>query len=298
MQVYAKLLTHWKTCKLRDKLTLKGNYEAVGLIVSLWLWAAQNASDGNITNYSARDIADGIGYKKPAGKLLEALLECKLIDKGEDGTRIHDWEEHAALLMDAESQQRENTRKRVQRHRERIKQRQQEERNVTPDTSCNGECNVTVTQSNAPSYPILSYPNLSYPILSNNSTGAAGDNRAGEKAASDSELASIGIRLGEYPPIHPDRVRWVRSVTQMLFNKYRRGATPQPWDRRKVFELAINPEMVDILDYAFEQAAISGKTEDWRYIEGIMIRLNARGVRTVAEARAFDAERPDLEGDV
>jgi len=292
VQVYAKLLTHWKTCKLRDELALKGNYEAVGLIVSLWLWAAQNASDGNITNYSARDIADGIGYKKPAGKLMDAFVKCKLIDKGEDGSRIHDWEEHAALLMDAESQQRENTRKRVQRHRERIKQRQQEERNKLPNEACNDDCNVTVTQGNAPSYPILSFP-----ILSNTFTGAAGDNRARETATVE-ELLSIGIKPGEFPPIHPDRVRWVQAITVRLFDKYRNCATPGPWDCRKVFELAYTPEKADVLDYAFEQAAISGKTEDWRYIEGIMNRLNLRGISTVAEARAFDAERPDLEGDV
>lgn len=296
VQVYAKLLTHWKTCKLRDELALRGNYEAVGLIVSLWLWAAQNASDGNITNYSARDIADGIGYKKPAGKLMDALVKCKLIDKSEEGTRIHDWEEHAALLMDAASQQRENTRKRVQRHRERIKQRQQEERNEHPDEPCNGECNVTVTQGNAPSYPILSYPNLSSPILTNNSTGAAGD-FARVRAATDSELASIGIKPGEYHGLTNDLVEAVRQTTVALFNEYKCGV-PQLWDYRQVFRnFGAHGERAALLPYAFEKAAVSGKLGDWRYVDGIMDQLFARGIETVEQARRWDEERPDIYGE-
>lgn len=127
------------------------------------------------------------------------------------------------------------------------------------------------------------------------SLSTAGGDRARASEASEEELLSIGIKPGEYPPIHPDRVRWVRAIAIRLFDKYRNCATPGPWDCRKVFDLAYTPDMADVLDYAFEQAAIAGKVEDWRYIEGIMLRLNARCISSVAEARAFDAERPDLE---
>lgn len=151
IQVYTNLPSHRKTCRLRDALALKSNYEAVGLLICFWSWAAVNAVGGNLSGYSARDISDAAGYKKSPDKFLNALVASGFVDKTEDGFAIHDWEEHAALLMDSNEQQKKNTRDRVRRYRER--------RKGNVESVGNGACNVTSNASNAPTLPNLTLPN-------------------------------------------------------------------------------------------------------------------------------------------
>lgn len=255
---------------------------AAGMLVSLWLWAAQNATDGDLSDCSDRAIAEAAEFKRKPSLFVEALIRAKLLD---EDRKLHDWDEYATLLIDCEDQQREKTRQRVARHRARKKATKE-----TPGNSdCNAGGNVTDTPGNAPTIPYNTIPDHTIPSFS----GGAGGERAREAGAA--ELESIGLRPGEYPGVHPDRVRWVRAVAVRLFDKYRSCATPEPWDCRMVFQLTPAPEAAEVLDYAFEQAAIAGKAGDWRYIEGIMSRLSARGIHSVEEARAFDAERPGAE---
>ena len=153
IQVYANLPSHRKICKLRNALGMKSNYEATGLVVSLWCWAAINAPDGDLGGYSSRDISEAIGYKKAPSKLIDVLADSGFIDiHGNGGAVIHDWYEHAALLMDSNEQQKKNTRERVRRYRER--------RKVTSDNAADvAGCNVTCNECNAPTLPNLTLPN-------------------------------------------------------------------------------------------------------------------------------------------
>jgi hypothetical protein len=70
-----------------------GRHEAIGVLVALWQWGLRNAGrDGLILNATEDDIADGIMYKQPAGKLLGALVEAGWIDVGDNGAcMLHDW---------------------------------------------------------------------------------------------------------------------------------------------------------------------------------------------------------------
>ena len=54
-------------------------------------------------------------------------------------------------------------------------------------------------------------------------------------------------------------------------------------------------ENAKLLEYAFETAAIAGKADDWRYIDGIMARLLARDIHTPEAARQWDEDRPDID---
>jgi hypothetical protein len=267
IQVYANLPGHRKTCKLRDSLNLKSNYEAVGLLVCLWSWAAVNAVDGNLSEYSARDIADATGYKKAPAKFLEAMVQAGFLDSGEDGTLgIHDWMEHAALLMDSNEQQKKNTRERVKRYRERKKNG-----DVTPS------CNVTCNESNAPTLPNLTLPNLTVPYLTNNLTAADGD------------IAGAGVSS--------EREKLVREYADWLFQTYFPTMKPNVVDYEKVKSYDVSEDRMKLLGYAFMKTVSSGKGKDWRYIDGIMERLSLRGIETLSQAILWDSIRQDLTGE-
>ena len=69
IQVYSNLPQHPKTSRLADELgltcaALNPNVLAVGLLVSLWTWAIQNAYNGDLSGCSDRSIAEACLWKK------------------------------------------------------------------------------------------------------------------------------------------------------------------------------------------------------------------------------------------
>ena len=286
IQVYSNLIRHPKVTNLADNLGLTSkdvgpNVIAAGMLVSLWLWAAQNATDGDLSECSDRAIAEAAEFKRKPSLFVEALMQAKLLD---EDRKLHDWDEYATLLIDYEERQREQTRQRVAKHRARKNPAKE-----TPSNSeCKADCNVPVTQCNAPTIPNLTIPNHT---IKNFSGGAADSAR---EEASEAELLSIGVTPGEYCGVTHERVEWVLSTAKTLIRKYRH-CEPEPWDCRKVFQYCAVPENLRLLEYAFETAAVAGKAGDWRYIDGIMNRLNVRDIHTPEEAREWDEERPDID---
>lgn len=126
--MYSNLPRHPKVSRLADELGLTSSQcspdaVAVGILVSLWTWAVQNAYDGDISRCSVRGIADACTWKKKPEALVKALRAAGWLD---DDMRLHDWEEYAVLLMDAEDEKRVKTKERVKRYRQ--KKRNAEER--------------------------------------------------------------------------------------------------------------------------------------------------------------------------
>ena len=124
---------------------------------------------------------------------------------------------------------------------------------------------------------------------------SAGGEYAGARAATDYELLSIGIGPGEYHGITLDLVEETRRVTEALYKKYLPGRPLAPYDYKKVFRYCGSSGRAALLDYAFEQTAIAGKSGDWRYVDGIMDTLFCRGITTEKQAREWDEQRPDLD---
>jgi hypothetical protein len=177
IQVYSNLIHHPKTTALADELGIRSadanpNAVAAGMLVSLWLWAAQNATDGDLSRCSDRAIAEAAEYKKKPSAFVSALLNTKWLD---DNKKLHDWEQYASLLQDMNDRQKANTAARVRRLRERRKQESavtvtpDVEEDVTqseasPDGDSNGYSNVTVTLGNAPTLPNHTLPNNTLPV--------------------------------------------------------------------------------------------------------------------------------------
>lgn len=134
---------HRKIGKLRDGLGLKNRYEAVGLVICIWSWAAVHAPSGDLSDVSAQDLADAAGWRRPPKKLLEALVASGLVDRDGGAIRLHDWGDHQGMLQDALAKSRANNaaRQRAYRERKRAEREALQQQSFLPE--CNTPRNVT-----------------------------------------------------------------------------------------------------------------------------------------------------------
>lgn len=123
IQVYSNLLQHPKTGTLAVELDLKcSDVEieavAVGILVSLWTWAVQNAPNGDLSNTNPRTIARAANWKRKPETLIVALKTSGFLD---EDMKLHDWEEYAELYINRVEYQREQARERMRNMRARKK---------------------------------------------------------------------------------------------------------------------------------------------------------------------------------
>lgn len=130
-----------------------------------------------------------------------------------------------------------------------------------------------------------------------------GDDGDSARAATESELASVGLLPGEFPGITASVVSGVLDTASRIVGRFC-GRSTTPNDCRRVFSLCwrlsrgqmrIDPNALELLRYAFGEAAAAGRASSWPYIEGIMANLAQRGITTLEEAYAYDRDRPDKE---
>ena len=97
----------------------------------------------------------------------------------------------------------------------------------------------------------------------------------------------------------------VSAFTDVIFNRFAsRQATDT--DRMNVFHalryseqdkqsgewrISFPRDKLDLLMYAFEQAALAGKPADWKYINAVLNRLSQRGIKTLEQAEDYDIRR-------
>ena len=182
IQVEDTIREHDKIFNLSDELGIPDAY-AIGLMVCLWTWASSNAPDGDLSNFPPRAIASAAKWDKTGAKasarFYDALFKVKFLEKLEDGRIvIRNWEKYAALIMDYAEQQREKTRERVKRYRDRKKK--QKSASTEPEkTPCNvsqtEKCNVTDTLQNDDVTPI---PNHTIPNHTINNKPTSNPNTA------------------------------------------------------------------------------------------------------------------------
>ena len=142
IELHDTLPQNKKIVRIKRHLKIK-TAQAVGHVCLLWLWAVNNAEDGNLRDLDNEDIAEIADWQKGADTFVQALCEVGFLDKLEDGTlAIHDWSSYAGRLLE----QRQIT-------REQQKARQQKRRQKLRDAALSGafdnaSCHAHVTRDN------------------------------------------------------------------------------------------------------------------------------------------------------
>jgi hypothetical protein len=84
------LPAHPKTKKLIRRLGDGAGWR----LVCLFLWAAANRSDGDLSGLTAEDIELAVDWPGDAGQFVSGLVSVGFLDGDEGSYQIHDWSEH------------------------------------------------------------------------------------------------------------------------------------------------------------------------------------------------------------
>jgi len=87
----------------RKRLKLLIGPEATDHLLDLWLSTAMNHPTGTLVGMDATDIALEAGWPGDPAEFVNALVDCRLLDKSADGTYVlHDWADHQAYVVHAD----------------------------------------------------------------------------------------------------------------------------------------------------------------------------------------------------
>lgn len=130
-----------------------------------------------------------------------------------------------------------------------------------------------------------------------------GDTRAGAKALRE-YLLTRGLAPDQYFGTTDEIMAEVKDITYALFKAFA-SRMPTEADEMTVFQrvtqngikpgtnewvMSIPKDRVDLLLYAFEQAALTGNPGNWNYINGVLANLSRRGIETLSDAENYDDE--------
>ncbi|MDR2513878.1 MAG: hypothetical protein LBD02_01570 [Christensenellaceae bacterium] len=108
IELHQTLPTNKKTVRLKNLLRIK-TPQAVGHLCILWLWALDNAPDGDLSGFSTEEIAEVACWTgKNHGDFVGALVQAGFIDSD---MRLHDWYDYAGKLVDKRKQNAERMRR-------------------------------------------------------------------------------------------------------------------------------------------------------------------------------------------
>lgn len=127
--------------------------EAIGILVTLWLWGIDNADEaGLIVSADRSDIADviraGISPGLDPDKVVESLVETGWVDAEEDRLFLHDWESWRKYYAKYMKEKKGNAERQA-----RYKQRKRAEENGENNVNGNKESNVTAQKEPEESKP-------------------------------------------------------------------------------------------------------------------------------------------------
>lgn len=114
IESHQEVAMHPKTRKLAKKLDVYLP-AAVGHLHLLWHWVLSFADDGDLSKHTDEDIAIGAMWDYDPKTFVDALVECRWLDRDGERLVVHDWQDYAGRLVDRRKANAE--RKRVSRAR-------------------------------------------------------------------------------------------------------------------------------------------------------------------------------------
>lgn len=113
LQVHQTIKDHRKTFDSADALGIEPSH-MIGLIVSFWLWALDNAPLGDLEGISNRTIARAAGWPdSDADHFVECIEAAGWLDSDNNGRlTIHDWHDYTGKLIDQREAEKQRSRRR------------------------------------------------------------------------------------------------------------------------------------------------------------------------------------------
>lgn len=276
IELHQNLPAHRKVKKLKRLLKIK-TPQAVGHLAMLWLWAVDNAPDGDLSALDPEDIAEACEWPKDAEQFVQALTEAGFIDPD---AKLHDWSDYAGMLLDRRENQREQNRKRQQRYRNKRKaDSNATESNASTQNSgsVTHDDNVSVTRyesvSNAPvtTLPNLTIPNHTKPNLN-------------QERYEDTCKALPGTDSVTAPaPCPPQK----RSEAVAYYCQHI-NAAPSAYALQALehFERILGAEVtIHAIQIAQDKCI-----RNWRYVERILQDYERDGIRCTADIQAAEQQ--------
>ena len=110
IEVHQALVRHRKLYPLAEELRID-RMQALGHLIALWLWAIDNAEDGDLTEFSPAALSEAACWRKKPREFVAALELTGWIDVSDGGSsHLHDWSDYAGRLIDRRRTDRERKR--------------------------------------------------------------------------------------------------------------------------------------------------------------------------------------------
>lgn len=255
IELHQTLPTNKKTLRLKNILKIK-TPQAIGHLCLLWLWALDNAEDGDISMFSADEIAEVAGWTgKKASTFVSALIESGFVDAD---MHIHNWNEYAGKLMDKRDVRREQDRIRQQARRDKLKKERDSHADVTRDESVN----------HAP----IPYPTVPYSTVPENTVVAAVTRAEDSDTADTTEDSPEDPELAQVMTLYMDRICANPS----------RGSIDELISYTKMLTGPVVRHAIDI--------AVDDNKRSWSYVRGILRSYMAADIKTLDDVQRLEAE--------
>jgi|GEM_PF-4551861 len=199
---------------------------AMGHLHLFWHWCMEFASNGYVTQHDVTDIADAALWGCNADDFMNALIECKFIDKSGNELKVHDWDEYGGRYLEKKNTNAERQAK--YRERKKVKQGKglkYSNGDITPNSnsgsngdsnSSNGDITVMSHENNA-----LEKNRIEKNRIEKSTSADADDVRAQEKKPVENSTASSSSSSvnSEFLNLTPERQAMLDSVLDLVNKK-------------------------------------------------------------------------------